>query len=176
MFSTEMVCLLNFFTQSFKQHGSINGSISPGQYIHIFIPFWMEFSRRSSEDSQTLMTFLLTKWLVRLIQLFERSSHRQSEHNSQIIETSPIFSFFKSVSRQSCLPATVTLLMCTLKSEGCLLNSTARWILSVSSNIASKGQKSTSLGEALPPLLTSSNNYLWGIFLFFSTSRLDSWK
>lgn len=53
----------------------------------------MDFSRRSAEDS--LVTVSLTQRLVRLIQLFETSSHRQPEHNSQIIETSPIFSFLK---------------------------------------------------------------------------------
>lgn len=53
----------------------------------------MDFNRKRAED--LLGTVSLTQRLVRLIQLFETSSHRQPEHNSQIIETSPIFSSLK---------------------------------------------------------------------------------
>lgn len=79
-----------------KPFSPINGFIPLGQYSFYVSStpwFWMDFSRRSAED--LLVTVSLTQRLVRLIQLFETSSHRQPEHNSQIIETSPKFCLLK---------------------------------------------------------------------------------
>lgn len=96
------VIKLNSFMKPFSP---INCSIPLGQYSFYVSStpwLWLDFRRRSAEYS--LVTVSLTQRLVRLIQLFETSSHRQPEHNSQIIETSSIFFLKVGAKTHVCQP------------------------------------------------------------------------